>query len=417
MRLSNNLMYQNNINKILDNQQGVANAQERVTTGEKYLTTSEAPAAISQAMLYSNKIQTNEQYTKNIDQLNGRLETEESVLQSINSNIQQAQELTIQAGNGAYTKDDLKSIASELSGIQQTLANLMNTRSEDGKFIFSGYQDSTQPYQFDSAAGEYTYNGDQGQHQITIAEGVSIKASDNGFDTFEKTNARLNVESNTASVSGSITAASVYVDGQAEFDKFHQANYNADPTAPATANTYSVLVSPGATATDPQTYEIYRDGAALTPAVTGEVTDEPIDFAGMKIEFEGTAPGQLDFRLEKPGKENVLNTLQSLITGLNDGTLEGDDFQQVLADGLVQLQNASEQVVFTQASLGGRMNALERVSDSNLALDIQNKSNRSNLVEVDMAEAISELTKQETALQASQATFGRLTNLSLFDYL
>ncbi|MBB1290958.1 flagellar hook-associated protein FlgL [Pseudoalteromonas sp. SR43-6] len=417
MRLSNNLMYQNNINKILDNQQGVANAQERVTTGEKYLTTSEAPAAISQAMLYSNKIQTNEQYTKNIDQLNGRLETEESVLQSINSNIQQAQELTIQAGNGVYTKDDLKTFASELSGIQQTLANLMNTRSEDGKFIFSGYQDSTQPYQFDSAAGIYTYNGDQGQHQITIAEGVSIKASDNGFDTFEKTNARLNVESNTASVSGSITAASVYVDGQAEFDKFHQANYNADPTALATANTYSVLVSPGATATDPQTYEIYRDGAALTPAVTGEVTDEPIDFAGMKIEFEGTAPGQLDFSLEKPGKENVLNTLQALITGLNDGTLEGDDFQQVLADGLVQLQNASEQVVFTQASLGGRMNALERVSDSNLALDIQNKSNRSNLVEVDMAEAISELTKQETALQASQATFGRLTNLSLFDYL
>ncbi|WP_076923538.1 flagellar hook-associated protein FlgL [Pseudoalteromonas sp. EB27] len=417
MRLSNNLMYQNNINKILDNQQGVANAQERVTTGEKYLTTSEAPAAISQAMLYSNKIQTNEQYTKNIDQLNGRLETEESVLQSINSNIQQAQELTIQAGNGVYTKDDLKTFASELSGIQQTLANLMNTRSEDGKFIFSGYQDSTQPYQFDSAAGEYTYNGDQGQHQITIAEGVSIKASDNGFDTFEKTNARLNVESNTASVSGSITAASVYVDGQAEFDKFHQANYNADPTALATANTYSVLVSAGATATDPQTYEIYRDGAALTPAVTGEVTDESIDFAGMKIEFEGTAPGQLDFSLEKPGKENVLNTLQSLITGLNDGTLEGDDFQQVLADGLVQLQNASEQVVFTQASLGGRMNALERVSDSNLALDIQNKSNRSNLVEVDMAEAISELTKQETALQASQATFGRLTNLSLFDYL
>ena len=293
----------------------------------------------------------------------------------------------------------------------------MNTRSEDGKFIFSGYQDSTQPYQFDSAAGMYTYNGDQGQHQITIAEGVSIKASDNGFDTFEKTNARLNVESNTVSVSGSITAASVYVDGQAEFDKFHQANYNADPTALATANTYSVLVSPGATATDPQTYEIYRDGAALTPAVTGEVTDEPIDFAGMKIEFEGTAPGQLDFSLEKPGKENVLNTLQALITGLNDGTLEGDDFQQVLADGLVQLQNASEQVVFTQASLGGRMNALERVSDSNLALDIQNKSNRSNLVEVDMAEAISELTKQETALQASQATFGRLTNLSLFDYL
>ncbi|MEL0631906.1 flagellar hook-associated protein FlgL [Pseudoalteromonas carrageenovora] len=417
MRLSNNLMYQNNINKILDNQQSVANAQEQVTTGEKYLTTSEAPAAISQGMLYSNKIQTNEQYTKNIAQLSGRLETEETILQSINTNIQQAQELTIQAGNGAYTQDDLESIAAELSEIQKTLVNLMNTRSEDGKFIFSGYQDSTQPYQFDSTAGEYTYNGDQGQHAITIAEGVSIKSSDNGFDTFEKTDARLNVESNTASVSGSITAASVYVDGQTEFDNFHQANYNADPTAVATANTYNVVVTPGATVDDPDTYEILRDGVSLNPAQVGEVTDEPIDFAGMKIEFEGTAPGQLDFSLEKPGKENVLNTLQSLITGLNEGTLEGDDFQEVLADGLVQLQNASEQVVYTQASLGGRMNAVDSVSDSNLAQDIQNKSNLSDLVEVDMAEAISELTKQETALQASQATFGRLTNLSLFDYL
>ena len=42
MRLSNNLMYQNNINKILQNQQGVNKAQEQVTTGQKYLTTSEA---------------------------------------------------------------------------------------------------------------------------------------------------------------------------------------------------------------------------------------------------------------------------------------------------------------------------------------------------------------------------------------
>jgi len=422
MRLSNNLMYQNSINKILQNQNGVANAQERVNTRQKYLSTSEAPADISQAMLYTNKIQSNEQYTKNINQLNGRLKTEESVLQGINESIQAAKDIALKAGNGAYSKDDLKSLAAELSEIQKTLVNLMNTRSEDGKFIFSGYQDSTQPYQFDSTTGEYTYNGDQGQHVITIAEGVSIKSSDNGFDTFEKSDARLDVTDNQAAIpvttpANNITAGTVYVDGQTEFDRFHQENYNADPTAAATANTYNVVITPGATANDPDTYEILRDGVSLSPAQVGEVTDEPIDFAGMKIEFEGAAPGQLDFTLEKPHKENVLNTLQSLITGLNNGTLAGDDFQQVLNDGVVQLQNASEQVVFTQASLGGRMNALERVSDSNLAQNIQNKSNLSDLVEVDMAEAISELTQQETALQASQATFGRLTNLSLFDYL
>nr|WP_272819755.1 flagellin [Pseudoalteromonas mariniglutinosa] len=124
----------------------------------------------------------------------------------------------------------------------------------------------------------------------------------------------------------------------------------------------------------------------------------------------------MEFTLEKPAKENILNTLQGLITSLNSN-LTGDALQDALADGSVQLQNASDQVVFTQSSLGARMIVVERVADSNSALDINNKANKASLVEVDMAEAISELTKQETALQASQATFGRLANLSLFDYL
>ncbi len=295
----------------------------------------------------------------------------------------------------------------------------MNTRSEDGKYIFSGYQDSTQPYQFDAASGKYNYQGDQGQHKITIAEGVSIKSSDNGYDTFEKTNARLDVASNTGDASSTLTG-SVYVDKQGVFDQFHKEQYNADPDplVSATANTFNVVVTAGANPGDPQQYEIQRAGNPLNPPVTGAVqAGEPIEFAGMKIQLSGAAPGQLDFSLEPPHKENVLNTLQGLITGLNNGTLAGDDFQQVLNDGVTQLQNASEQVVFTQASLGGRMNVLERVTDSNSALDIQNQSNRSSLLEVDMAAAISELTQQETALQASQATFGRLAKLSLFDYI
>ena len=50
-------------------------------------------------------------------------------------------------------------------------------------------------------------------------------------------------------------------------------------------------------------------------------------------------------------------------------------------------------------------------------MDTSNKAAKAELVELDMAEAITELTKQETSLQAAQATFGRLANLSLFDYL
>ncbi|WP_065978736.1 flagellar hook-associated protein FlgL [Pseudoalteromonas lipolytica] len=417
MRLSNNLMYQSSVNKILEGQQGVANAQERVTTGKKYLSTSESPSAYSQASLYINKIQTNEQHTKNINQLNGRLETEESILMSINTTIQAAQELTIRAGNGAMSQTNLETIAGELQELQKSLVNLMNSQSEDGKYIFSGYQDSTQTYSFDTSTGLYEYQGDQGQHSVTIAQGVHVKSSDNGFTTFEKVNARLNVTSNDGVFSGGVTSGTVYVKNQADFDTFHQANYDLSPTANAADNSFQVELVAGVNPGDPDTY-IINDGYGnpISPAVTGEFTGEPIEFAGMEFKLEGAAPGTFDFSLQQPQKENVLNTLQNLITNLNSG-LEGDALHDALADGLVQLQNASDQVVFTQASLGARMILVERVTDTNSALDINNKANKASLVEVDMAEAISDLTKHETALQASQATFGRLANLSLFDYL
>lgn len=417
MRLSNNLLYQNSVNKMLDGQQGVANAQERVTTGKKYLSTAESPAAYSQAALFTNKIQANEQYTKNINQLNGRLETEESILQSINTTIQAARDLAISAGNGAMSNDDLKAKASELAELQKSLVSLMNSQSEDGKYIFSGYQDSTQTYSFNSGSGKYEYQGDQGQHSVTIAKGVDVKSSDNGFTTFEKVDARLNVASNSGTPAGGITSGTVYVKNQADFDKFHQANYDLSPTATVADNSYQVEVLAGVNPGDPDTYTItHADGTPLNPAVTGEYTDEPIEFAGMEFKLAGAAPGTFDFTLEKPGKENVLNTMQNLITGLNSG-LNGDALHDALADSLVQLQRASEQVVFTQAGLGARMIVVERVTDSNMALDINNEASKSDIVEVDMAQAISDLTKQETSLQASQATFGRLAKLSLFDYL
>lgn len=417
MRLSNNLMYQSSINKILEGQQGVANAQERITTGQKYLSTSESPSAYSQAALFTNKIQTNEQYTKNINQLNGRLETEDSVLENINTTIQAAQELTIRAGNGAMSQADLQTIASELHELQKSLASLMNSQSEDGKYIFSGYQDSTQTYSQNTLTGLYEYQGDQGQHSVTIAKGVDVRSSDNGYTAFEKVNARLNVLSNEGTVAGGVTSGTVYVKQQADFDRFHQANYDLNPTALPADNTFQIELVPGVNPTDPDTYVINDGyGNPITPAVTGEFTGEPIEYAGMEFKLEGEAPGTFDFSLQQPQKENVLNTMQNLITNLNSN-LEGDELHDALADGLVQLKNASEQAVFTRGSLGARMKLVERVVDSNGALDINNKASRSDLVEVDMAEAISDLTKHETALQASQATFGRLANLSLFDYL
>ena len=414
MRLSNNQIYQKGLTSILENQVKVAKAQEQINTQKRVLTASDDPSATTRAMLYGDAIASNEQYTKNLNLLNSRLETEDSVLKNIKDSIQRANTLTVQAGNGALTEQDRKGLAEELKAIQANLLDLMNAKSEDGKFIFSGYQDNNQSYQFNSASGRYEYGGDQGQHKVTVAEGVSIKSSDNGFDVFEKVPTRLNVDSNTATPGGGVTSATVYVNEQNAFDQFHKQNYNSDPAAGATANTMTVDITAG----PPDSYQILQDGAPLTPAVTGAYTPgEPIKFAGMEIDIQGAAPGQATFDLAPPGRDNVLNTLEDLINGITTPGLGIEDYQQVLADGLVQLSSAQNQVSLTQAGLGGRLNTAERIEFSNADVDINNKEAKADLVEVDMAEAVTELTRHETALQASQATFNRLSNLSLFDYI
>jgi len=227
---------------------------------------------------------------------------------------------------------------------------------------------------------------------------------------FENVDARLNVASNDGVVSGGITSAKVYVSEQGVFDSFHKANYNADPSAAAGANTFNVITTAGT----PNTYQVEQGGTVIE---TGNFEGSQIKFAGMEIDISPTATGQVDFTLEAPQKENVLNTLTDLIAGLTDPTLSQQDYEQVLADAMTQLDNGKNKVSLTQAGLGGRLNTAEKITQSNSDLDVNNKASRADLVELDMAEAITELTKQETSLQASQATFGRLANLSLFDYL
>ncbi|WMN59370.1 flagellar hook-associated protein FlgL [Pseudoalteromonas xiamenensis] len=408
MRLSNNLMYQNNLTSILDNQSEVNKAMQQVTTQKRVLSASDDPSATARAMLYSDRIETNEQYSKNLTMLESRLGTQESVLENIKNSITQAYTLAIRAGNGSVTDIDKNAIAQEIKAIQASVLDMMNSKSEDGRYIFSGYQDNTQTYGQDPATGKFVYQGDQGQHKIKVAEGVEIRSSDNGFDVFEKAENRLNVVSNTATTAGGATNGTVYIKEQGEFDKFHKSYYNASPTAPATANDFQITLGAG------NTYALTQNG---TPVQSGTYTDNKIVLGGMEIKFSGGPTGTIDFTLEKPAKDNVLNTLENLYKGLTTPGTSVEDFEQVVADAVVGLDNAKNKVSYSQASLGGRKNTADLISKANADLDINNKSARADIIELDMTEAITNLQKHETALQASQATFGRLSNLSLFDYI
>ena len=84
---------------------------------------------------------------------------------------------------------------------------------------------------------------------------------------------------------------------------------------------------------------------------------------------------------------------------------------------LTQLDSAIDSVLNTRALIGARMNTIDSQRNANDSFSLVLQDNRSQLEDLDYAEAISRFEQQLLALQASQQTFAKIEGLSLFNYL
>lgn len=116
----------------------------------------------------------------------------------------------------------------------------------------------------------------------------------------------------------------------------------------------------------------------------------------------------------------MFNTLSNLIN-LLETPVTDDASKAALANGLStaqnNLSNALDNVLRVHASVGTRMKEVDTLNDSGDELDIQYKQQLSDLREVDYAKVISDLTQQQTYLEATQKAFLKVQGLSLFDYI
>ena len=88
-----------------------------------------------------------------------------------------------------------------------------------------------------------------------------------------------------------------------------------------------------------------------------------------------------------------------------------------LSDSIGNIQLAMQQVLDVRARGGARLNALEDLGSINEDLAVTLESQLSEIKDLDYAEAVSRMNRQLLALQASQQSYTRLSQLSLFNYL
>jgi flagellar hook-associated protein 3 FlgL len=181
MRVSTAYMFDQNLSAMLNKQAELGKTQLQVSTGNRILNPSDDPAGSVQILNLQREVSLSEQYLSNATKAGNKQSSEEGVLDSATSMLQRIRELAVQGLNSTNTQADKQAIAIEVKQLNEQLLALANTRDSNGDYLFSGFKSNTPPY--GTINGDY--QGDEGQRNIKVGEGVLIETNDPGNRVFE----------------------------------------------------------------------------------------------------------------------------------------------------------------------------------------------------------------------------------------
>lgn len=147
------------------------------------------------------------------------------------------------------------------------------------------------------------------------------------------------------------------------------------------------------------TVSITATGTPASIPIGDDATIQPTDSAA-KV-FGGVAGTN--------GTTDVFSTLTNLINAIQSG---GD-----IGTASADLTTAANQVTNARTSLGARGNRLDLEATQNKAAADDREVRRGQVEDTDVTSAVTELQKTMTILSATQASFTKLSSLSLFTYL
>lgn len=399
MRISTSTMYELGVSRIGDLQSSMIRTQQQIATGRKMLTPADDPIGSARALEVAQSKSINEQYAVNRQNARNTLSQEEQTLQSVTSLIQDAQELAVTAGNGAYDDTQRKYLAAELQVRFDDLMNLANSRDAAGNFMFAGFQVASQP--FLQTAGGAQYTGDQGQRMLQIGTSRQIPLSNAGNEIFE----RVRTGNGTFAVSAGAgnTGTGIVSAGSVTAPPYNGHDY-----------TVTFTVSGGVT-----TYDIVDTtlGAPVAPAARPYKSGEAITFDGLQFDVKGNPANGDQFNLVPSADTSIFTTLRNLINVLNAPTTTPAG-QTSLGNGLIragsELASMLDNVLTVRASLGARLKEIDTLDSAGSARDLQYAQELSDLQDLDYNKALSDLSKQQITLEAAQKSFVTISGLSLF---
>lgn len=226
MRLSTNMIYQQNMNSVSNAQSLWQDTGVQLSTGNRVNKPSDDPLAASQALMVQQAQAQNDQYAIARTFANQNMSQEENILSNVTTAIQSAQSLIVNAGDGALSDDDRASLATKLQGIKDQIVNMANSTDGNGRFIFGGYKSDKPPYSVDATTGAVTYSGGDEAISQQVDASRTMTISHTGTQVFNTLTANATKEPD-----GSAGESDIFktIDGAIAALKTPKANF-ANPT-------------------------------------------------------------------------------------------------------------------------------------------------------------------------------------------
>ena len=418
MRISTQTLYAQGVTSMLDQQAAFSKVSEQLATGKRVVNPSDDPSAASQAVTLSQSQAVNEQFSDSRTTARNNLSIEESALNQVTDTITRVQSLIVQAGNGTLSDSDRDALATELEGSREVLLGLANSTDGNGNYLFGGMSGDTAPFGEDGS-----YRGDDEQRQQRVDSSRLMEVNHTGsqiFGSVASGNQQLARQTSESESSLPITFkgpevidAAARVDGAAYSVSIDAAGVTISGTD-ADGNDLSILDGEGNPLPSPMAFS---DGMTLA-------------FNGLSMTLSGdeqqVAEAQTSGKAtqlvveEGEASADLFANLDGLISALSTPIESETDqaaFNNAISTASRQFSNSLDNVLTVRADVGTKLNELDSLDIIGDDRELNYASTRSDLIDLDYNEAISDYSLTQVGLQASQQAFSDISGMSLFDYL
>ncbi|PHN64795.1 flagellar biosynthesis protein FlgL [Pseudomonas sp. ICMP 8385] len=210
MRISTEQYFNTTTARYTNNFSNVTKTQQQIDSGVRIQTAADDPVGAARLLLLQQQQDMLGQYAGNISSMKNSLNSEESVLDGINTALQRAGELSLKVagkGGGGISDDDRKAVAAEIGEIEKQVLSLLNSKDSSGHYLFAGGKSDTPPYARNSD-GTYSYQGDETPLSLKVSDTLSMVVNDTGKSILEGT-----VNAGRTQATGSVNDGKVLVSG------------------------------------------------------------------------------------------------------------------------------------------------------------------------------------------------------------